>query len=183
RGISKPLQPGNGDLEVRPIAVVEGQQCAPARQTLRIQKPFEETADIDQLPSILVQIAKLRGKNGFRNIKPASPTAGRRFANLMEAQNRQPSTVELRVHLFVSHSECASFSAPLSRVVYASALSKTAAATFLASKYSSVRCQPFFRSIRRSSSSSPRPTTSSSVWPVSLGRQRNGRKPVLLSSA
>src|SRR2546422_1284390 len=37
RGISKPLQPGNGDLEVRPIAVVEGQQCAPARQTLRIQ--------------------------------------------------------------------------------------------------------------------------------------------------
>src|SRR5437899_10230473 len=105
RGISKPLQPGNGDLKVRPIAVVEGQQCAPARQTLRIQKPFEETTDIDQLPSILVQMAKLRGKNGFRDIKPASPTAGRRLANLMEPENRQPSTVELRVHPFLSHYE------------------------------------------------------------------------------
>src|SRR5437879_3240137 len=82
RGIPEPPQPGNGDLEVRPIAVVEGQQCAPARQTLRIQKPFEETTDIDQLPSILVQIAKLRGKNGFWNIKPAISTAGRWHVNL-----------------------------------------------------------------------------------------------------
>src|SRR5207244_12413975 len=105
RRTSKTLEPGNGDLEVRPISAVEGQQCAPARQTLRIQKPFEETADIDQLPSILVQIAKLRGKNGFRNIKPASPTAGRRFAYLVVPQNRQPSTVKLRVHPFLSHSE------------------------------------------------------------------------------
>src|SRR3989449_8917400 len=100
RGISKPLQPGNGDLEVRPIAVVEGQQCAPARQTLRIQKPFEETADIDKLPSILVQMAKLRGKNGFRAIKPASPSAGRRFAYLVLPQNRQTSVVKLIVHPF-----------------------------------------------------------------------------------
>src|SRR5437879_12061725 len=56
RGLSKPLKPGNGDLEVRPIAVVEVQQCAPDRQTRRIRKPVAETADNDHSPSIALLI-------------------------------------------------------------------------------------------------------------------------------
>src|SRR5437899_12214035 len=60
RGISKPVQPGNGDLEVRRIALVEGQRCAPRRPTRRNRTLVEAPADRAQLPSITLPVATLR---------------------------------------------------------------------------------------------------------------------------